>query len=264
VRTKPRIRRARLEALRRGWRCALASLTSVDRGVRELVDELRTRGELDDTAIFFTSDNGLFFGEHRAVQDKGFPYDEAIRVPLLARVPAGYLGSAPAVSPPARIEVPVTNLDLTATILELTGTRPCTPGGCRTIDGRSLVPLLRGDTSRWPATRGLLVELGNPNCARDPAAANGLNTFYDAIRTPRFLYVELHTVRRATGACKRREWELYNLRRDPYQLDNLAVDPNRERPSAIQRGLAARLAALRTCAGATGRDAPLAGRRLCE
>jgi arylsulfatase A-like enzyme len=260
VRSKPRIGRARLALLRHGWRCALASLTTVDRGVAELVAELRARGELDRTAIFFTSDNGLYFGEHRAVQDKGFPYDEAIRVPLLARVPASYLGS----QPPSRIDLPVTNLDLTATILDLAGARPCTPSVCRTLDGRSLAPLLQRNSSAWPTSRGVLVELGNRNCARDPSAANGLNVFYDGIRTPRFLYVELHRVDRRTGLCKRREWELYNLRRDPHQLENLAANPERERPSAVQRGLAARLAALRTCAGVAGRDVPPPGRRSCE
>ena len=67
--------RARPEPARttskRGWRCALATLSTVDRGVGALVDQLERQGELDDTAIFFTSDNGYFFGEHRIFLQQG-------------------------------------------------------------------------------------------------------------------------------------------------------------------------------------------------
>ena len=249
VREKRPIGPPRVAQLRRAWRCGLASLTGVDHGLAGLLAALAEQGELDRTAIFFTSDNGLYYGEHRAVQDKGFPYEEAIRVPLLARIPPQYLG-APGSPVPSRVSAPVTNIDLTATILELAGASPCSPGGgCRTIDGRSLVPLLRGDPAPGRRSRAVLVELGTPNCGRDPAAANGLTTFYSAIRTPRFLYVELYHVDPATGLCDRREWELYDLRTDPFQLENLAVDPRRRSVAPAQTRLAARLARLRRCSG---------------
>ncbi len=261
VRSRRRLSSEKRALLRRGWRCALASLTDVDRGVAGLVEQLRALGELDNTAIFFTSDNGLAFGEHRLVQQKAYPYDEILRVPLLALVPDAYL---PAGSRPAEVSQPVTNLDLSATILELARTPPCTSAGCRGIDGRSLISLLGGELGGWPRRRGVLAEIGNPSCARDPAAANGLANFYSAIRTPAFLYVELNHVDAVTGLCDRREYELYNMRRDPSQLRNIARDPARSRASKTQRRLAARLAALRNCAGVAERDRGLAGRPFCE
>ena len=261
VKARRRLSAEKKTLLKRGWRCALASLSVVDQGVADLVGQLASLGELDNTAIFFTSDNGLLFGEHRLVQQKSYPYEEVVRVPLLALVPPGYLGGA---TPPAEIDEPVTNLDLSATVLDLADAAPCTAAGCRGIDGRSLLPLMAGDSASWPAKRGTLIEIGNPSCTRDPTILNGLTTFYSAIRTPGFLYVELHHVDKATGLCDRTEYELYNLKRDPNQLENIAVNPARKKPSPVQRGLRARLATLRNCAGASGRDTPLPGRTLCE
>ena len=95
---------ARRHDLKLGYRCALATLSTVDRGVGELVDQLERQGELDDTAIFFTSDNGYFFGEHRIFLNKVFPYEEALRVPLLARIPPRLLGpKARRDGPPAEV-----------------------------------------------------------------------------------------------------------------------------------------------------------------
>lgn len=261
VRKRRRISQEKLELLREGWRCALASLTTVDRGVAELVATLEATGELDRTAIFFTSDNGLLFGEHRIVQAKGFPYEEVIRVPLLARVPAAFRGTkAPQ---PRRVTRRVTNIDLTATILALAGTRPCAAGGCRTIDGRSFLPLLRkGDAARWPKGRATLIELGAPNCARVPGAPGGLPVFYSAIRTRTHFYARVHSVNRATGKCEPVERELYDLRADPYQLDNVAKPP--ARATKVQRKLARRLSKLTRCAGIENRDPRTAGRPYCE
>ncbi|MFL5870326.1 MAG: sulfatase [Solirubrobacterales bacterium] len=264
VRARRRIQPDRLELLRRGWRCALASLTSVDRGVSQVIAELTATGELDNTAIFFTSDNGLLFGEHRLVQDKSYPYEEALRVPLLARVPRAYLALPPDAGPPRTIDAPVTQLDLAATILDLTSTAPCTSGGCRGVDGRSLLPLLERAHDAWPKRRATLIEIGNPSCTRNPATRNGLTNFYAGIRTPRFIYLKLHHVNPATGLCDRTEYELYDLKRDPYELDNIAVNPEFRHPSDVQRGLAARLRSLRSCAGIADRDPQVPGRPYCE
>ena len=67
-------------------RTYLATLLSVDESVGRIVDALRASGQLDDTAIVFTSDNGFVLGEHGRV-DKRTMYEESIRVPLLVRYP---------------------------------------------------------------------------------------------------------------------------------------------------------------------------------
>jgi arylsulfatase A-like enzyme len=255
VRSRSPIGRERRKLLERGWRCALATLTTVDRGVANLIDRLERQGELDDTAIFFTSDNGYLFGQHRIFLNKVYPYEEAIRVPLLARLPGA--------GQPRRIGALANNLDLTATILDLAGAAPCTASGdCRVLDGRSLLPLLRGRRPPWAHRRGLLVQIGSiRECGVPAPHPGGLETFYDAIRTRRHLYVELRGIDRDTGACDPLERELYDLARDPFQLRNRAAAPALAR---ARGGLAARLGALRACAGVAGRDPQAPGRPYCE
>ncbi len=254
MQSRPRINHKRLEALRWGWRCALATLSTVDRGVARLIDELRRQGRLDDTAIFFTSDNGYLFGEHRIVLSKVYPYEESLRVPLLARLPGG-------ARQPSTVGAPVNNLDLTATILDLADAVPCTAeGDCRVLDGRSLLPLLRGKRPPWADGRGLLVQAGSIRDCGVPATHLGLNNFYDAVRTKRRLYVELHRIDRETGACGGLERELYDIRSDPFELRNRA---SANFPSPVQAGLARRLESLRTCSGISGRD-PAGSRPFCE
>ena len=78
--------------IQRKYRCELESLLSVDEGVKKVVDALRANGELDNTLLVYTSDNGFFHGEHRIPNGKQRIYEESIRVPLQMRgpgIPAG-------------------------------------------------------------------------------------------------------------------------------------------------------------------------------
>ena len=85
---------------------------------------------LEDTVLIFTSDNGYFHGEHR-LSRKVIPYEEALRIPLMMRVPGISGGQV--------ITQPVLMNDLAPTILELADVSP--PASWE-FDGRSLVPLL--------------------------------------------------------------------------------------------------------------------------
>ena len=88
----PSITEPDIATIQRKYRCRIESLLSVDDGVRRIIDALSASGELGDTLIVFTSDNGFFHGEHRVQSGKNRVYEEAIRVPLVIRgpeVPAG-------------------------------------------------------------------------------------------------------------------------------------------------------------------------------
>ncbi len=264
ISTRPPLGHTRRQNLKLGWRCANASLSTVDDGVAQIVRRLRGQGELDRTAIFFTSDNGYLFGEHRVFLNKVYPYEEALRVPLLARVPTGLLGRrVQRHGRPATVATQVDQLDLTATVLDLAGADPCTAAGdCRTLDGRSLMPLLRGRKPDWARGRTLLFQIGqNRTCGELPE--RGLRNFYDGVRTKRYVYIEHNRVNPETGACDRPEYEMYDLKRDPYELDSIAVDPAAKAPSARQADLARRLAVLRDCSGIEGRD-PAGPRPFCD
>jgi N-acetylglucosamine-6-sulfatase len=202
------------------WRQELESLRAVDRAVARVVGTLERAGELENTLIVFTSDNGFMHGEHRARGEKVLLYEESVRVPLIMR--------GPGIPQSFRDPRPVANIDVVPTIVDATGVTPL-----RTLDGRSLLDLVEDQSVWWG--RDLLIENGK--------GANNVPP-YRVIRTNRFVYAE-HL---STG-----EIELYDLERDPYQLRS--VD-GFDRYEAVQRDLAARLRLLKNCAGRGCQKAP--------
>ena len=176
----------------------LRSLLAVDDAVGSILDALENEGKLQDTLVLYTSDNGQFWGEHR-LRAKMAAYDESIRVPLVARYDA-VTASAPRSQGGA-----VANIDIAPTLAEFAGIR-------RPFDGRSLRPLLAGAPVTW--RKSFLVENLRLNPANVPT--------YCAIRARTWTYVAIRTG----------EEELYDLRSDPYQLTNVAADPNR-RPQLL-------------------------------
>ena len=188
----------------------LESLQAVDRDVAFLVRALRRSGRLGHTVIALTSDNGFLWGEHRLLS-KVWPYEESIRVPLVVRVP--WLTRS-------RVDSHlVLNIDLAPTLAQLAGVRPGLPE-----DGRSFVPLLEGRHTRW--RRAFTEEwLGRP------ATEVGSPPPFEALHTRRWVWVEY-----------RNGWrELYDLRRDPHELANLAARP---RTAGLRRRLSDELRAL--------------------
>ncbi len=143
IRRRSRLSAARTAAIEENYRQELESLLAVDEGVVALVEALRVSGELDNTLIVFTSDNGFFHGEHRVPYGKVMVYEPSIRVPLIMRGPGVPAGE--------RRRQLVSNADLAPTLLEAAGAAPALPQ-----DGRSLFGLLRDRDLRWG--RELLIE----------------------------------------------------------------------------------------------------------
>ncbi len=155
----PRLSATQIADIQRKYRCELESLLSVDQGVKRVVDALRASGELDDTMIAYTTDNGYFHGEHRIPADKMHVYEESIRVPLQIRGPG-----IPAGVNIGRLSI---NADLAPTIVDAANADPG-----RVMDGRSLIPV--ANNPGIEAGRLLLIE--------EPTFA--------AIRTERYVYAE--------------------------------------------------------------------------
>lgn len=187
IQALPMLDETKIGEITTNYRARLASLLAVDDAVGAIMRTLEEVGELDNTYVIFTSDNGFFHGEHRVPKQKHQLYEEAIRVPLIIR--------GPGVARDAMSQAMVANLDLAPTIVQMTG---ATSG--RTMDGRTLLPFLRQPGLR--IRRTLLIE-------------NQYRPQYVAVRTDRYLYAEY-----ATG-----ERELYDLLRDPYQLVSRHDDP---------------------------------------
>jgi len=260
LRLSPRLTRDDRARLLRRWRCALGSLASVDRTVREVVDAVKKSGEQSNTVFIYTSDNGLFYGEHRIQRGKVFPYEEALKLPLIIKLPGRYRDFA---NPEHDIDRVVGNIDLAPTILALAGGAPCSSSGeCRTMDGRSLMPLLQR-SGGWSRRGGLLTEYREPDLPRYSTCE------FAGVRTRSEIYVEHYRVADATGGtCVDQsppDAERYDLKSDPFELDNdcFGGSPANCPTDDTQRKLGARLQELRTCAGVRGRDDQVGDRPFC-
>jgi N-acetylglucosamine-6-sulfatase len=195
---RPPLTRPERKAVHRFRKAQIRTLLSVDVKVGRIVAALRDTGRLHDTVIVFMSDNGVMWGSHRlSPTSKRNPYRKASRMPLIIRYER--LGTAPRVEP--RL---VGNVDIAPTLAALAGAS--TPGS---VEGVSFAPLLRNPSHRW--TRTLLLE----NFTRH-AVAGGRSPSYCGVRTKQFLFVHY-----AEGLE-----ELYNERRDPYELHNIAGIPS--------------------------------------
>jgi len=180
-------------------------MLAVDEMVGSLVEELEAAGELDNTFIFFTSDNGFQQGEHRLQKGKNQAYEESSRVPHFVRGPGVPVG--------AKTHKLALNTDFAPTFADLAGAE-------FQADGRSLAPLLGGDEDPSWRTSVLLERL--------PTQRG-----YQAVRTETHKYVEYNNG----------ETELYDLRADPYELDNIYESAD----ASLVEDLKARLEALRDC-----------------
>ncbi len=238
----------------------LQSMLAVDDMIGDLVKALHDSGELDNTYIVFTSDNGFHMGQHRLGAGKWTPYEEDIRVPLIVRGPGVPEGET--------LHHMVLNNDLAPTFADLAGAE--TPSF---VDGRSLKPLLTDDPTPLKDWRQRFVIesvaersgvphppfitesevtpllTGDPlpsNWRRTSAASAQLSEewgrpWLKALRTNNYLYVDYKTG----------EHELYDLRKDPYEVNNIYATA----PPELTQRLEAQLDALRQCSAAECRAA---------
>lgn len=192
----------------------IRALASVDQAVEGIVAALRRAGELNNTVIAFTSDNGYLNGEHR-YQGKTLAYEESVRVPLLVR--------GPGIAPGTVRGQTTAMIDLAPTVAGLAGAEPMVP-----VDGESLVGLARHPGTG--ADRTLLIQSG----MRGPDPQD-LGWDFRGVRTDRYTLVYWLT----TGFV-----ELYDRRRDPHQIRNVADNP---RYAAVLEELARRTRELGEC-----------------
>ncbi len=228
------------------YRNRMGSLYAFDEMVRGIVETLGSVGELDNTYLVFTSDNGYNLGAHRLI-GKQAPYDESMRVPLVIAGPGIEHGTDRHM---------VAHIDFAPTFLELAGVS-IPPD----VDGQSLVPLLHGEEpASWRTD--LLGQYAGPGVdGQDGIAAEAVGKAtavyldippWSGLRTARYLYVRWYDLDRSPQV---HEHELYDLNADPYQLTNLLATPaGKVQNAALVADLDTRLNELATCSGATCRS----------
>ncbi|HEV2548063.1 MAG TPA: sulfatase [Stellaceae bacterium] len=219
----PALSDADRSSIDRDFRMRAQSVLAIDKMIGELEAAVAATGRAKETYFIFSSDNGLHMGEHRMMPGKMTPYDIDIHVPLVVTgpgVPAGRV-----------VDDVAENVDLCATFTELGGAVMSS-----TVDGRSLVPFLRGERiADWRAA-ALIEHRGPHRDPRDPdapMARSGNPPSYEAMRMRRSLYVEYD------DGVK----EYHDLAADPDELKNTFGAL-----SAVEKAsLAAALAAMKTC-----------------
>jgi arylsulfatase A-like enzyme len=173
----------------------LRCVAAVDENVGRLLDYLDQAGLADNTVVVYSSDQGFYLGDHGWF-DKRFMYEESYRMPLVVRWPK-------AVKPGAVNTDLVSNLDFAETLLDATGTQ--IPAD---MQGRSLLPLLRGETpADW--RQSLYYQY------YEHPAVHMVHRHY-GVRTPQYKLLHFYQIG---------EWELYDLARDPHELHSVYGDP---------------------------------------
>lgn len=205
------------------YRDRLRSMQSVDEMIAGMFSVLEETNQLDNTYIIFTSDNGYHLGQHRLFAGKSTPYEEDINVPFIIfgptipenKVLEGYL---------------VGNVDIAPTIADLAGVVPPS-----IVDGRSLLPLF-GENPPTPEDwrQAFLIDYYEGTEGEEAGSVRFINSddssgvleppdldnifraspalSYRGLRTEKYSYVEY-----VNGFV-----ELYDMEKDPYQLENIA------------------------------------------
>lgn len=224
IREAPYLSLSDIHTYRVYWDKQLEALRGIDDGVKRIIDTLGSLHRLRNTYILFTSDNGFFFGEHRLLGGKFLAYEPATHVPFLIR--------GPGIRPDTKTNEIVGNVDIAPTVLQLAHAK-----ADKSIDGRSMVPFLRNPSLRTLRPylfesfvetadvegAGAIDEPGDQSSAsrartRGSATASILAPpkDYEGIRLGPYKYI----------AWPDGEKELYDLEKDPYELNNLVRKPN--------------------------------------
>ena len=235
------------------YRDRLRTMLSVDDMVDAVMSRLESAGLLDDTYVFFSSDHGFHFGQFGMHYDKRQPYDFDLRVPLLVRGPGVAAGIV--------VEGLAVNIDLAPTFMDIAGLPAASD-----MDGVSLLPAMHEADADAPVLRtsflvsftGEFRGVTDPDCADvtdaamyicDPAFAcrcmDSANNSYACVRSMSDVEDSLY--------CEFRDdvgfVEVYDLGRDPYQLDNLANAMREDIGEEAFDGYKQRLERLKKCQG---------------
>lgn len=174
----------------------LACISSVDDNVGRLLDYLEESGLAENTIVVYTSDQGFYLGEHGWF-DKRFVYDESFKTPLMVRWPG-------VIKPNSRNDEMVQNLDFAPTFLQAAGID--IPAD---MQGESLLPILKDEMDDW---------------SREEVYYH----YYE--------YPAVHQVKRHYAIVTKEyklahfyydvdEWELYDRKNDPMEMNNVYDDP---------------------------------------
>ena len=232
IRKLPRLSKSDVEAIDSLYRRRAQSLQAVDEAVAAVVRTLEATGQIDNTYIVFTSDNGFHMGQHRLKSGKYTPYETDVHMPLFVR--------GPGIDPGSSTSLFTSSVDFAPTLAELAGVALPFP-----VDGRSFAPILHGKTpAEWRQV--ILLEQFEfspetevPDSVLEPPdPQDGTVVAYPShlgVRMPGLKYVEYGTGER----------EVYDLVHDGDERSNVAT---RMKPAWLAR-MSSLARALGACSG---------------
>lgn len=231
------------EAYQRYLKKYLRCVRGVDDNVARLLEHLETTGELNNTVIIYTADQGFMLGEHDYI-DKRWMYEESLRMPFIVRYPN-------AVQAGQEIDAMINNVDFAPTLLDLADAE--VP---EFMEGRSFKPIICGadPPADWPEATYYRYWMHMAH--HDNPAHFGIRT-----RDMKLIYFYGLPLD-APGAVDRPTdpyWELYDLRSDPHEMNNLISDPGY---ADLRRRLKKQLFAVRQRIGDTDQAYPILKKQL--
>lgn len=196
------------------------AVQAIDEMLGRIRKVLAETGNTNKTYIFFSSDNGFHLGDYSMRSGKMTPYDIDIRVPLIVCGPDVVAGK--------NQEKLVSNIDLASTFTEIAGTT--VPGFA---DGKSIMPFFKNSTQSFAWRKFAIIEhkkpTYNPNDPDVQEPEDGVLPSYTALRFNEALYVEYETG----------EIAYYDSKKDPYELNNIAVSLSAEQKSTLHNTIIA-------------------------
>ena len=186
----------------------LRCVKGVDDNVGRLLDYLEESGQIENTVIIYTADQGFMLGEHDYI-DKRWMYEESLRMPFIIRYPevikAGLINA----------DI-INNVDFAPTLLDLAGVEHMPPD----FQGRSFLSNLKGRTpADWPNTTYYRYWMH---------MAHHDNPAHYGIRSDRYKLIFLYGLPLDAGGALNTPtpayWELYDLSKDPREMNNLYQD----------------------------------------
>jgi N-acetylglucosamine-6-sulfatase len=191
----------------------LRCLSSIDESLGRVLATLEEMGELDNTVIIYSSDNGYFMGEHTFL-DKRLAYENSMRVPMLIRYPK-------LIKPNTIIKEQCLNIDMAPTILNLAGIdKP------DYMQGESLLNLLKGEKEdNW--RKSILFEYY-------------LDTYWP-YAGPNQIAVRTENHKLVDAFLENDIDELYDLKKDPGEMNNLINNPEYDKIEKDLRNEATKL-----------------------
>lgn len=186
----------------------LRCVKGVDDNLGRLFKHLEDTGQMDNTVIIYTGDQGFMLGEHD-FQDKRWMYEESMQMPLLVRYP-------PTVKAGQRIDTLAENVDFAPTMLDFAGVK--TPAS---MQGRSLKSRL--ETGKEPADwkKAAYYRYWMHMAHHDNPAHVGIRT-----KTHKLIY--FYGCNYDGGYQTPPGWELYDLINDPHETKNIYHDPTQK------------------------------------